>query len=719
MSSEKIGMKSELELIKIPAAELAKRDEDVPAYKVQCDYTEDQIKRLRDEIFDGYERLKKERKDKKLEEKWDSEEAQYAGQMDDDNNLEFNLNVPVTKVKCDTVERLAIKALTESDPKFTVTARPATAKMDKWDVTVNAQSDYLDYKLDEEIELISPLRKTIHQAVLHDVGFLKVPYEYRTKPKKREEHYSAARDPQTGQCPDLVSFIKTYPESVNESNVGHWVIKDLLAGKDAVFTAKFDDPVYDDPNPSFVSIRDLFTSCKAEGYNGLCNERLIIERQDYSWWELKKLEKNGDFINIDKCKIPHKDEKDAAGEQKADDDYKTRDNEIIECTYWFNEVGETVAGAGDEDVEDEEKIICWFHVRSKQFIGSIYYPYDIVECVYIPFYVKDKTPGLYKGGIAEDLTHSNTAQNAILNFMLTEVWMQLQTTPIVKEGSAIANQFLDKRWKPGIPLFVPPNTMSLTSDLGFLEKPQRAVAQQIIPVLHFLSKFDADSTGITDAASTGANDPTDPTAPGTKTIALLKQSGINISDYIACLVPSFNKIGEIILGLTYQMTQEGRPFKQRQRQQQVVGGPVFAEITRDQMIAKTNIQSRAAGFDFDKINEKRENLALFQILRMDPLVPPSGVYAMAKFLVQSWSPLWKNKVDEILPDPQTFQQGQLQLCVQALQTYIKGLLDQSKVTGVSQQPDLKQFLTMATQMASQAMTPPPKQAGQPAQQPGA
>lgn len=706
-----LSLKTDLEIEKVPAAELAERDPNVPGYKERCSYSEDQIKRLKDELFKAYTRLQDERKSEKLDEKWDGLEAQYAGEMADDTGLEFNLSVPVTQVKCDTVERLALKAFLESDPKFTVTPRPQTARMDKWDVIVNRQADYLDYKFDETIDVESPLRKILHNSVLLGVGIMKIPYEYLRKRRRREEQYSAKIDvdPATRQPrqPGLEAFLRQYPDAVNPGSEGHWVIKDLLAGKDVVFKANFNDLVYDDPNPSFVNIRDFFVSKNCEGYVGLCDEKLTIERQSYTWWELKKAEANGDFENIEACKSIVNDET-TPGDPRGDGDYKTRPYEVIECVYHFNEK------EGSEDIADEVRLIVWLEVKSKTYLGAIYYPYDLVDCYYIPFYVKNKKAGFYKGGIGEDLTQSNLAQNALLNFMLTEAWQQLMTTPIIRKGSTIADQFLNKRWKPGVPLEVPTSTMAFDQELQFLDKPQRLVAQQMMPILAFLGKYDADRTGITDLASTGANDPTDPTAPAAKTAMLLKASGINISDYINCLLPSFNRIGEIVLGLTYQMTQKGsgRPYRQRELQSKVVGGNPFGEITRDDMIAKTNIQSRAAGFDFDKVNEKRENLALFQVLRMDPILNqnPEGVYTLARTLVQSWSPMWKNKIDQLLPDPGTFQMNQLKVAIQALQVYLQQIVQQAKVTGVAPAPDMKQFVGLAAQMMQQAVNPLPKEA---------
>jgi len=59
------------------------------------------------------------------------------------------------------------------------------------------------------------------------------------------------------------------------------------------------------------------------------------------------------------------------------------------------------------------------------------------------------------------------------------------------------------------------------------------------------------TTGITHSAS-GRESPTDPTAPATKTLALLQQQDIGIADYIDCLDPSFAELSFQILSLYWQ-----------------------------------------------------------------------------------------------------------------------------------------------------------------------
>ena len=194
--------------------------------------------------------------------------------------------------------------------------------MDKWDVTVTSQSEYLDYKFDEDIDIIPPLRKAIHQASLHDVGIIKMPYEFVRKKARREEYFNGevVQDAQGNPTqPGLVSFLQQYPEAVEPGNEGHWVFKSLAEGNEETFKSDYQETTYDDPMPSFVDIRDLFVPLNTEGYKGLCDAKLIVERQDYTWWELRKAEQNGDFENVDDCK-------NLVNQEESDKDAKNEDD---------------------------------------------------------------------------------------------------------------------------------------------------------------------------------------------------------------------------------------------------------------------------------------------------------------------------------------------------------------------------------------------------------
>lgn len=669
---------------------------DSPLYN----FYEDQEERLITEVFRLFDILKEDRKDD--EKRWDDLEAQYDGMMEK-SKLEFNLNVPVTMVKCDSVERLALKSFIESDPKYSCTLRPEAIRKsmtnDKIEELQQKQEDYLDYQLDERINIESPLRKVLHQAVVLDYGLIKIPYEYIRKRRTRNEFYSgkAIRNEQSGklEAEGMKEFLRNYPLAALPGEEGHKYFQKLIKFEDARFEADYWYVAYDDPCPKFVDIRDFYVRLSCEGYRGLCDEQIKIERQRYTFWELKKLEKAKKLKNVDMMKYATADD---VKNQNQDEKYDLKELDVLEVDYYFRE---------NEDSDEEIHIVAWFGEHNKSFLGAVLYQYHAIESIFVPFFIKDKKKGMLKGGMARDLTDSNIAQNAILNMMLTESWLELITTPVVRSSSDIAEQVLSGRWAPGVPLVTEENVQSIKEEIDFLPKPQNAVAGQLINVLMFLAKMDDDRTGVS-AGMSGKENPMDPRAPAAKTAMLLKQSGINIEEYINCLLPSFNKVGEIILQQTYQMSNSGRKFRSR-RINSVAGGVgnPYAEISRDEMILETMIQSRASGFAFDKINEKQENLTIYQLMRQDPLIArnPKAVHELARTLLKSWSPTWKAKADKLVLSNQEFNQEILKVGVQSLGMYMQALQQQKETTGAEAQPQLDDYLKMTAQLLMQSVNP--------------
>jgi len=253
------------------------------------DLSEKQQERLKKEVFDLFEHLKDERKE--YDSQVTSLEAQYGGEIIPEKHMEFSLNVPVTQVKCDAVERLAIKAFLESDPMFSCSLRPEAIRkgMDAESIRniERDQEDYLDYVLDERVNIASPLRKTIHQSVILKGGFMKIPYCYKKKRTIREEFYSgkkvdSGKVDESGNpiyiAEGMNEFLSNYPKATMPFEMGHKYFLELTEFKDVRFRSKYWKTVFDDPKPLFVNTKNFWARKSAEGYDGLCDEQIYFER---------------------------------------------------------------------------------------------------------------------------------------------------------------------------------------------------------------------------------------------------------------------------------------------------------------------------------------------------------------------------------------------------------------------------------------------------------
>jgi hypothetical protein len=687
----------EVELKKIKADKKEDKSSDLPIYLEQIkDLSDDDKTRIIDEILEEHKEIDEEWQEANIIEELKALDNQYDGIMSEDDRRMFNLCSRVTKKKVDKVDNMIMQAVMKSDPKFSVSPRPGFEKQGGQEVC-DKQSDFLDYKLDN-LPFEVPVGQAIHNATLKRLGIVRWEHVIKREKRKREECYKGTPgqgklfqvsvDPTTKQPimiqnDGLVEFLRNWPDAYKDYP-GY--VKSLVEGKEVKFVAEFTETTYDDPMPTSVDPKNFRARLDCDGYEGLKTTKLIVEYENYSYWELKRQEKRGFFFDVDDLSYDGKDK------DKKIAKFKNKTYEILRCTFY---------GKLKEDDDEEVKCIFWINEDKKKMIGAIRWPYYGIDCEYVPHYISKKRRGLFGENLADVLTDSQFAESAILNHILEAMWMKDLITPIVEKNSSIHNQFINKSWTHGVPL-----TKNKDETVDFLQNHMgQTDIGGALTLLQYLSQEDDGATGVSSGMS-GQQTPLDPRAPASKTMALLKMSGVDIEAYINSIVPSFNLDGEILLQLYYQIAQDGISY--RLSPDRAKPDNPFAILTRSEMIAKTNIQVQATNFNFEKSQEKQENLALYQTFRGDPIVSnnPMAVYAMAKALIKSWSPKWSNMIDSILPQPEQFKQDQMQVAAQAVAMYVKQVIMEAKVTGQTPQIDPKQLLAAIQQFTVEKVTPP-------------
>ena len=697
-----------LELEKVPNKPEPKDSSDIPQFKTKIKLSEAQEKTVVDEIAAELDAIETERTEDKLEAKWEALDNQYDGKMQQVEGMQFNLHKHTTKIKVDSVVRAITQAFFEGDKVFSVGTRPGFEKQQGQDI-LDKQEDFLDYKVDEVIPLKQVLPLVAHSATLKGTGILKVTYQITSRKRKREEIYQGSphmvQDERTGKPvlgPDntpviqnegLESFLKQYPDAAQKYPQ---YIKSLMMGKKITLVVEYDEIVYHDPMPKYVDLKNFFVRSNVKKLTGLKDAYMTAEKKSYSYWELKQEEKAENLYGVDELTFT----KGEKGEKKRIDKFATRSYDLFEVVL-YTKLDAPEDGA--EDTTEFERCVFHYSKEKRKIIGAYHFPYYGLDTYYLPFYIKDKKDGFYDEGIGEDLTDLNIAQNAILNFALEGAWISNMVTPIVPPGSEMATQFLEKKWMHGIPL------EAKTGEVDFLSKYMKpSNTPELIQLIQYLVQDGDDVSGVS-SLLTGRESPTDPTAPATKTLALLERSGLNVKDYIRCFLPSFNEVANVFLQMYYQMNADG--VKYRLKPEMVVGENPFGMIGREDMVAKTSIQSQAFTFNFEKANEKREDLALYQTLRQEPIIAgnPDAVYYMLKDMTKNWSPKWRQNVDKLFPDPQQFKKAQVMMAVQAVQIFVQQTMKNAQVTGEQPQFDPKALMQAVQQMVQEMVTPPSKE----------
>lgn len=630
-----------------------------------------------------------------------SMDRQRKGQMPKTANRAYNLDTGLTKIKCSDIVRTTINAIFDVDPIISVNPRPGFAKGVGTKVC-KEQQEFLDYVIDEKIPLRKSLRLAANSATYKKVGVIK--WVHKVRKEKRIGHAKFEGKPeviginqQTGQPliknKALEDFMLNYGDMIRkeeERNPGSkkydWIINRLKEGKKVEFDYEYDDVVYNDPYPQFVDNKNFYVRKDTDGYWGLCEAQLIAERISFSYYQLKNLEKEYDFVNLDKLIYDNEEDKKADNKRE---NYATENYNIIECPFYVRL----------PDEEEYTKVVLWIAEEKMVYLGGIYYPYTVLDSYYVPHYVKCTDNGFYQEGVAEDVTDTHLSKNAILNHTLEAAQMANTIVPIADKNSDIVKQFLNNTWINGMPLY------GNAKDIDFLNNKIKLPDISGLLVLdQTLTRVASELTRVSDLRS-GKETPLDPNAPGNKTAMLLQESGRGVKDYVDEFINGFNIDAQVILKLYYEMNQDEQEYLERR--QKAVTGKEPKKISKASMIARTSIQSQAMAYDFNKINAKREDLAINQFLTNEMIVisNPEANYERIKIVMAGWSPKWKNAINKILPPLEEFKAQQAAIALQAVQQYVQVKIQESKMTG--QPPNMvpEELIGMMSQMQALATMP--------------
>ena len=597
------------------------KNDDITEYRTKLTLTPEQEIELINVIEANLTAIEKERNEDKCVQRWEQYENQYWGVLRPNSDMLFNTHVFMTLRHCRRAKSRIYQAFFESDPIFSMSVRPGNAKKEGFE-SAELQEQMLDYELDSEIEIKSPMRKTLHSAILLDGGMIKLIWQRDKEWMKRKEEYK-------GDEEGLKDFLENYPNA-REKYPDY--ISQLENGLDITIMASKEETVYDAPAFDFVEFKDFFISLNTKGLKGLKKSRFYAERQKYNWHEfLEEVEEERfDKDKVEELKwVMNKDK------VELDTHYIDREYTVFE-TNLFYDLSHT---------DKPRRIVVWYNKDRKKILSAIEFPYEHGKPYYIPFFITDEMSGWHQPGFGRILQPRNIVANATINLTLDSAFYQ--NTPILRANpnSSVASQLLAKTWKIGDPLI---------AEKGEVEKfDLRSGNLSDMVMLGNVNEHLADeASGVGSPYLSGKADPTDPDAPAKKTMALINETNINIKDYILCLLPSFQEMAYQLLQLfaQYKDTVE---FGKKKRN--VLGKSKIFKITAEQLRLRTNVTPGALSFNFDKLNEKRENLALVQFLTTNQTAQkflsqmPQAEWAMFDILIKSWSNFWSLKSSEVWP----------------------------------------------------------------------
>jgi hypothetical protein len=197
--------------------------------------------------------------------------------------------------------------------------------------------------------------------------------------------------------------------------------------------------------------------------------------------------------------------------------------------------------------DEERKILCTYSHDRKMLLGAGKYPYLLDN--FIPFRIISRSGRMAGISVAERLEDLNLSINRSLNLEINSEDIEL--APIFK-GKKNAKADFDpssdeNQIRPGTVWYLEdPKDFDQFKIQASDKNASYRRRQELIRVMEMLM-------GPTQLLS-GADSPTDPNAPGNKTIALIQQSNMRIEDYINELRIGFDALGDFHLSLYDQFS---------------------------------------------------------------------------------------------------------------------------------------------------------------------
>lgn len=683
----------EMTLQELTPQEREEEEKLIPKYMSRFEPKEIDKERIIKEISNEIEAIDEEWGESGVVDRWDELDDMYYGNMQPPvQDQQYNIKRGTAQNKVDIITNKITEAILEPDPMFSVTPRPEDEaknadEANQFKIDAQAQSDFLDFGMDEEVPIRRPLEMTVRSSVLKNLGWLNIDQKVEVESKKREEVFTgnpkwSIVDQEKGRKIEITKeaaqrikrekpeveiewtnteldrFLRDYPDDAKKFP---GIAKKIARGEKVSLLITYKEIVYNAPFTEYVDNKDLKVRKGIDNYQDVCTTQLVAEREEYTWWELKQLEEKEYFYDIDKLI------KDEDNQKDADKNYANEKYEIWKCTFITN------VTEGDED---KVKAEYWVSLEedNKIMVGSKFFDFYAFGSKYVPFITKNVSKGLInQSGVGDTMIDDDVVMNEFTNFLIEGMKIASNITPITDEGSATDMQFLENRFSPGL-------SMQRTQGevIDFLQnhiKPPDVSG--ILAIMQWVQQG-VDNKTMVSSILTGQDSPTDPRAPATKTIAQMNASNINIKPYILSIKNSINQVAYMILAIYAQMTEEGRRY--RAKPGEVVGKDPFKTITRAQLSAKTNIQTQSMAFAIDKIREKQELVAFYQLIRTEPLFAqdPEQVRVLLKTIAKAWSPLIKNTIDSLLPAKGELQKKMAITAIQATKVYIEQKIAEAK-----------------------------------------
>ena len=513
--------------------------------------------------------------------------------------------VPLTVKDVDACVSQTEEAFEDVDPKWVIETPPDKNLIPARDI----QEKILDYYSDSEMEDVETWTKIYHDAFL-------LGNSWNCMVFKRD--FIRVRDYR--EYSDVESFVKDFPQKY--LNYPKY-LEQLAQRKTIRLIVDYDQEVCRSAKPEFAEWEDIYVPLATEGIAGMLKARIVARRIWMRFEDISILEKEGDYRDGISKKLKYPLTESKVSSTEIDPDYLKKDYETFEVQYFVDI---------DKDGKEER---CLFNIEKERHLcmRAIRYPYNHGRPYVIPYFIQKTRKGIYQPGLGEKLQQINITANALVNHILNASIIANSLSLKVRTGTDAVRALYEHQWYPGsiLELMNVDDVQQFTFNTPNLSS--------LINLFVLIEKFGQDVSGITDYL-VGQESPEDPTAPASKTIALMKKSELKLRRYIKNLKRSNNEAGYQALRLIYQ-------YVPKERIARILGKDI-SEVESLQYPLRAITKS--SGFAIEKMFEKRDNMQWLALLMKDPLIFNNAVKRVTLYevLAKDFGSDWDKKLTQII-----------------------------------------------------------------------
>lgn len=523
----------------------------------------------------------------------------------------FNVCVPLAPKNVDACVSQTEEAFDDVDPKWIIETPPDKNLIASRDM----QEQTLGYYSDQYMQDSEAWGKVYHDAFLLGTGWLCMVF-------KRD--FIKTRD--FKEYETLEEFQADYPGN-------GWMkypkyIEQLARGQKVSVVVEIEQEVCRSAKPEHAEWEDIYVPIKTNGLEGMMNARIVARYVPKRWEEIYTLEKKGDFNEGVSEQLKHIYDNDGNMTTDIDPEYLKKVYDTFEVRYFV-------------DIDsDEMEECCLFNIEKsrKIVLRDIRYPYNHMRPYAIPYYIQRTRSGIYQTGLGEKLFYLNITANGIINHLLNACMIANSLSLKVRKDTDAARAMYEHQWYPGSILeLIDPNDVQ---QFQFATPNLSAM----INLFAIVEKFSEDVSGIVNYVL-GQESESDPQAPASKTIALMKKSELKLRRYIWNLKKSNNEAG-------YQALQLIKQYIPVEKIAEIMG----MEVNQVKILLKQPLKAitQSSGFAIERMFGQRDNVNMINILSSEPLYAGDPVRRMKgyRIIAKDMGSNWDKKIEQLLPTPE-------------------------------------------------------------------